>query len=134
MKRIALIRSFLLAGVILSQSVSAGTDIIKCVDAQGNVTLTDAACPGNAKAAVLVAGSDQTEAAPVIGDMPEIESVAAERYSMPRIARRELPPLKPQSAMRPMARDVATLKAARANLMLLDSASQSLRAQRLALH
>lgn len=138
MIRTTLLRSAIIAGLVISTaisaSVSAGTEIVKCVDTDGNVTLTDAACPSNAKAAVLVTGASEPDETPVMGDMPTIQSTAAERYSMPRFARRELPAARRMPPGSLLARDVATLKAARASMQLLDSASQSLRAQRLALH
>ncbi len=127
----ALIGALLMAGATATGSVSAGSDIIKCIDGEGNVTLTDAACPDSARVEKMVAGSGEPDASPVIGDMPEIESVAAERYSMPRLAR-ALPPVKPPVAGGALARDIATLKAARLSLQLQDSAAQTLRAQRIA--
>ncbi len=133
MNRTTIIRTLILAGVVFSSAVSAGTEIVKCIDQDGHVTLTDAICPATAKVAVMVAGSNEPGDSPMIGDMPEIESTAAERYSMPRVAKRELPAVKAQPARGALARDVATLKAARANLSLFDSAAQTLRAQRIAL-
>jgi len=140
MKRTSIFRTLILAGLVVTTAVSAGTDIVKCIDAEGNVTLTDASCPDRAKTAVLVLGGtapaatvadNDEDAATMAGEPATFEAVAAERYSAPRVARRELPVVRPFA--KGMSRDVATLKAARQNLQMLDNASHAMRAQRIAL-
>lgn len=133
MKRTSIYRTIILAGMLATSAVSAGTEIVKCVDQDGKVTLTDAACPADAKTAVVFAGSNEPATAPPSGEPPAFMADAAERYTVPRIARRALPVVKPMSASGALSRDVATLKAARQNLRLLDSAAQAMRSQRVAL-
>lgn len=132
MNRTSLIRTLILAGVVLSSTVSAGSDIVKCIDAQGNTTLTDAACPDTSKVVAVVAGSNAPDEVQTTGEPPTFEAVAAERYSAPRLARRELPVVKAQFGKNPLARDIATLKMARQNLQLADNAAHAMRAQRIA--
>ena len=132
MNRTSIFRTLILAGAVISSAVSAGSDIVKCIDAEGNVTLTDAACPGSARTAPVIVGNSEPDESPVAGTPQAFEAVAAERYSAPRLARRELPVVKAKFGKGALARDVATLKAARENLHLLDSAAQAMRAQRIA--
>ena len=129
MKRLASQLCLVLAALAATPAALAGSDILKCVDSGGRVTLTDQPCGGNARAVKLVAASalnSATETAtlevtePVTVPMAEQREVqvyaapaAMERQHdwRPRVPRRD----------RPLARDVATLKAARAQLLLIDS-------------
>ena len=102
-------RVLFLAGMVLASAAFAGNDINKCIAPDGQVTLTDAACPGD------------TETVKVSNGAPGIE----------RIAVAPIPPryTKLMRNTRPsggLALDVATLKAARANLQLLAPRSQRL--------
>ncbi|WP_166881702.1 hypothetical protein [Massilia mucilaginosa] len=150
----ALSRSIFFAGLMLSSSVFADAEIVKCIDAEGKVTLTDARCPASAQMVVAVvaggaqpataddapgsgaeedyalalSGGDASEPEPaVVVSAPKIE-----RYSSAAVwTKRDLPGVR-KHASGTLARDVATLKAARHSLMLQDSAAQAARSQRLA--
>ncbi|MDQ1811883.1 hypothetical protein RBA41_01065 [Massilia sp. CCM 9210] len=147
-----LTRSIFFAGLMLSSTVFAdpAIAIVKCIDHDGKVTLTDAHCPQQAQAvAVVVAsGTEPASAEPqaegederqtiVSGESTAAAAVTAlvvERYtaSQSALPRRELPVVRKPGAGGGLARDIATLKAARHSLMLQDSAAQSARSQRLA--
>jgi hypothetical protein len=106
------------AAWLAAPAVMAGTDIVKCVDAHGRVTLTDQACDSGATATRLVA--DMPDAA--WPDAPP----ARERHLVPAAQLRRQaayeqawqPPHAARAA--PLARDVATLKAARRALLLME--------------
>ncbi|MDQ1923352.1 hypothetical protein [Massilia pseudoviolaceinigra] len=147
-----LTRSIFFAGLMLSSTVFAdpAIAIVKCIDHDGKVTLTDAHCPQQAQAvAVVVAsGTEPASAEPqaeveeerqtiVSGESTAAATVTAlvvERYTASQAAlpRRELPVVRKPGAGGGLARDIATLKAARHSLMLQDSAAQSARSQRIA--
>ncbi|NHZ61389.1 DUF4124 domain-containing protein [Massilia genomosp. 1] len=141
----ALTRSMFFAGLMLSSAVFADAEIVKCIDGDGKVTLTDARCPAAEQTVAVVAGSAEL-AAPDAEDDNEMALISAEAAAAPAAAaaptierhnsaaawnKRELPGLR-KFAEGALARDVATLKAARHSLMLQDSAAQSARSQRIA--
>jgi hypothetical protein len=114
MNRPVTLLSIIAAAWLAAPVAMAGNDIVKCVDPQGRVTLTDQPCESGASATRLVldAGAPVADAAP-----------APQRHVLPAA---ELPrPAAPypvaERPARPLARDVATLKAARRALMLMDS-------------
>ncbi|NHZ81296.1 DUF4124 domain-containing protein [Massilia sp. CCM 8695] len=145
----ALTRSIFFAGLMLSSTVFAdpALAIVKCIDNDGKVTLTDAHCPQQAQTVAVVAGvteaatadeagADESQAI-VSGESTAAATVRAlvvDRYaaSQAQLPRRELPVVRKPGAGGGLARDIATLKAARHSLMLQDSAAQSARSQRLA--
>ncbi|NHZ35872.1 DUF4124 domain-containing protein [Massilia sp. CCM 8692] len=141
----ALTRSMFFAGLMLSSAVFADAEIVKCIDSGGKVTLTDARCPAAEQTVAVVAGSAGPAApeAEEDNDMALVSDEAADTpaaVSAPTIERynsaaawtkRELPGVR-KFAAGALARDVATLKAARHSLMLQDSAAQSARSQRIA--
>jgi len=119
-----------LAALTAAPAALAGSEILKCVDRAGNVTLTDQPCESGARATRMVAGSpapaatiqdasvDATAATPV-AEQPQAEPV--QRFAAPRMQQQhDWRPRMPQRD-RPLARDVATLKAARAQLLLSDA-------------
>jgi hypothetical protein len=121
--------SLILAAVTAAPAALAGSDINKCVDRVGHITLTDQACPpGTAgQRMVLQEGYSGTGGSTGSGgpeDEPgrPIGAPAVEHFPAP-------PTLAPQHRWRPapavkkpkMSRDAATLKAARMQLLLLDS-------------
>ncbi|QNB00532.1 DUF4124 domain-containing protein [Massilia sp. Se16.2.3] len=57
MKRLASQLSLALAALAAAPAALAGSDILKCVDRAGHVTLTDQPCESNARASKLVAAS-----------------------------------------------------------------------------
>ena len=133
MKRLASQLSFILAALAATPAALAGSDILKCVDSNGRVTLTDQPCEGGARAERMTAasalnvpsesmsGSSGMGATGSGGDDP----VVVQRYApLPAIDRQhEWRPRVPKHE-RPLARDVATLKAARAQMLLSDSERQ----------
>lgn len=154
----ALSRSMFFAGLMLSSTVFADAPIVKCIDGDGKVTLTDARCPAAARTVAVVAGgagvaaaegavdnedeagdtNNDREMALSGGAAPEAATAAVspgapnvERYNAAAWTTRALPGVR-KFAGSTLARDVATLKAARHSLMLQDSAAQSARSQRLA--
>ena len=125
MKRLATQLSFVFAAIAAAPAALAGSDILKCVDGAGHVTLTDQPCESGARATRLVSASTQ-EAAPDAPAPAEVHPLAVQRYEAP-------PALVQQQTWRPrvpnrdraLARDVATLKAARAQLLLSDAVRPS---------
>lgn len=132
--RHALKHAIVILGLFGASSTFAGSEIVKCVDADGKVTLTDAACPASAQVVALVAG-DSDDGNGNNGDAAAAPDAAptVDRYYPAYVPpRRQLPVVKRQSASGSLARDVATLQVARSNLRLLDSAAQAARNQRIA--
>ena len=109
-------RTLLIATLLLSASAWAGTEVVKCTDSEGHVTLTDRPCSGGAEETVLAAAPEMAaEAAP-----PVQRSMPARPYAEGVLRARSLPSYKPLPSSRMMARDVATLKAAVLTMHLLD--------------
>ena len=110
----------ILVAALAAPGAHAGANIVKCVDGAGRVTLTDQPCEHGATMVRLA-------------NMPADEDVTrAEPY--PLITERGVLPPTPvvqrrQAAQRvkakPMLRDVVTLKAARAQFLLMDAAGAS---------
>lgn len=121
-----------LCAVLLAAPAHAGGDIIKCVDAEGHVTLTDGACDSGV-ATMLVAAT--APMAPGQRATAAIERVAVHAgavgpaVSAPAAARERASTARPRLML---AGDVATLRAARSSLRALDDAAASMRQQRLA--
>ena len=126
MKRLASRLSLMLAVIAVTPAALAGSEILKCVDSSGHVTLTDQPCEGGAHGTRLVS-STASETAVSEPSTPgaQPQGITAQRYEAapamlrqqdwrPRVANRD----------RALARDVATLKAARAQLMLIDADRQ----------
>ncbi len=93
----------------------AGSDIVKCVDGAGRVTLTDQPCDSGTTMVRLAntpadEGVTRTEPQPLAVERAVLPPPAVQRRSAPARAK-----------AKPMMRDVATLKEARAQLLLLDA-------------
>ncbi|MFC5479269.1 DUF4124 domain-containing protein [Massilia suwonensis] len=118
MKRLASQLTLICAAIAATPAALAGSDILKCVDGAGHVTLTDQPCESGAQATRLVSNAG-AEAS--VGTA-ETRPLAVQRYEAPPAMHRQQAwrPQVPQRD-RPLARDVATLKAARAQLLLIDS-------------
>ena len=109
--------------VALSTPASAGGDIVKCVAADGHVTLTDGPCDsGNASVIVPAAGG----AAPSVAPRPGINRVA---LTATPVEHDNWVDPRPHGKM--FARDAATLRAARTSLQVMDEAAGA-RSQRTA--
>jgi hypothetical protein len=109
-------RTLFIATLLLSASAWAGTEVVKCTDSEGRVTLTDRPCGGGAEETVLVAGPET--AAETAAPVPR--SAPARPYAEGVLRASRLPSYKPLPTSRILARDVATLKAAVLTMHLLD--------------
>jgi len=123
MKRLATQLSIVFAAIAAAPAALAGSEVLKCVDVEGHVTLTDQPCESGARMTRLVAAAAPENEAEAPAAVAAPQAPAARRYEAP-------PALQGQHAWRPriaaqtdrpLARDVATLKAARAQLLLIDS-------------
>jgi glutamate 5-kinase len=101
----------LIAALLAVPAAQAGSEIVKCVDRDGHVTLTDLACDAGAAAIVLSSGAVAAGAA----------APGAERSPAPRAQARSAAPRKPEMTRMNLSRDVATLKEAHAQLLLMDA-------------
>ena len=122
MKRLASQLSLVFAAMAAAPAALAGSDILKCVDGAGHVTLTDQPCEGGARATRLVSASMQEAAPDAPAAAREVQPVAVQRHEAPPalVHQQTWRPRVPNRD-RPLARDVATLKAARAQLLLIDA-------------
>lgn len=105
----------ILAAAVCMPAAHAGSDIVKCVDGAGRVTLTDQPCDG-ATTRLRLASPPADEGITRVEPYP----LAAEQGALPPPAmqRRQAAP---RVKAKPMTRDVATLKAARAQFLLMDA-------------
>lgn len=132
MKRQARQLSLIIAALTFAPAALAGSEIVKCIDGAGHVTLTDQPCSGNATSvrlaptpliiaeSVAVGGALTEPEAEAEMAPPQLASV--ERHTTRSLLRQASwkTPAAPRS--RPLASDVATLKAARLQMIMLDSA------------
>lgn len=135
MKRLASQLSLMLAAIAALPAAQAGTEVLKCVDSAGNVTLTDQPCESGARATRMTTGaaSESTSAAyggsasgsATASGGSEPQAAPLQRYAAaPRMQQQHDWRPRLPARDRPLARDVATLKAARAQLILLDADRQ----------
>ena len=124
MKHQAAVSTFFLAALFFGSGASATAEINKCVSENGQVTITDERCPEDARAVKLAGQASDSE----LAETPTVRAVLVERHALPRMPVRASKPMRSLAPARGLSLDVATLKAARANLVLFDSA----RTQRLA--
>lgn len=123
MKRLATQLSIVFAAIAAAPAALAGSEVLKCVDVEGHVTLTDQPCESGARMTRLVAGSapegvEDTPAPAAVTPAPMVQR----HQAAPALERQQSwRPRIPAQTDRPLARDVATLKAARAQLLLIDS-------------
>lgn len=114
-----------LAGMVLTCSALA-SDINKCVAPSGTVTLTDGPCPTGENTVKIFSGPSDTPVAPT-------QALSTpERFTVGRLPPRYVTLGRSAKPARGLALDVATLRAARLNLHLLDNAADVLRSQRVA--
>lgn len=109
----------LLAGTVIGIGSASGQELpVRCIDAAGQVTLTNQACPAGSATVRHAALGDQLPPAPENTPMavttvilpPSLHSL------LPAPGRRASSPPARQAA--PLAPDVATIKAARARFLL----------------
>ena len=130
-------RAIFLAGMVFaSGAFAASSDIKKCVTESGHVTLTDAVCPGDTRAVTIIN-------VPASAGTERVPDNANDRASTPaqRLTATSMPARYPvhyatlgrnAAPLHAVSLDTATLKAARANMQMVDNAAESSRAQRLA--
>lgn len=125
-------RAIFLAGMVFASGAFAGADINKCITPAGHVTLTDEICPdGTQTVKVISAPSDaQEESASAPATL--VRPVSNKHFTVGRLPARYVTLMKSPTPARGLALDVATLRAARLNMHLLDNAAQVVKSQRLA--
>lgn len=137
-----------IAGMVLVSSTFAGTDVIKCTDESGRVTLTDQPCKDAVDQVILAAAPNpevELAQAPATPEAAEVHAPAVvEPVLRSDTGRHRLASLPPSPRLRAapytqvrapgraLARDVATLKEAHRTLMLLDNTMTASRKQGLA--
>ncbi|MFP5391431.1 MAG: hypothetical protein ACLGI6_07795 [Gammaproteobacteria bacterium] len=124
-----------LAAVPVQVQAQAGADIVKCVGRDGRITLTDEPCRSGERSVTLVAGAKADSEGVSPAAAPTFERTAhmvRSRLPDTSVARSTLARLDPPS--RSLARDVATLRAARRAMQLMDGAAGPLHTPRIALH
>jgi hypothetical protein len=109
----------LIAALLAAPAAWAGSDIVKCVDRGGHVTLTDQPCEDGA-AGVRLSTGNAADGAPQAAS-PAVEHFPAPR-ELPRSGPRSGPRRPPEAKRIKLSRDAVTLKEARAQLLLLDEA------------
>lgn len=115
MKRHTCHLCLIIAALAAAPAALAGSQVVKCIDSSGNVTLTDQPCADGAATVAVDSGAAQ-EAAP---------APAVEHFAAPRALPRQGAWTRPAPKRMALARDVATLKAARAQLLLLDGTARA---------
>ncbi|HEU4375767.1 MAG TPA: DUF4124 domain-containing protein [Telluria sp.] len=128
--------SIFIATMLAASAAFAGGDIVKCVDQNGKVTLTENLCTDGVQT-VLVAGDAPAVAADATAAETALPAAPAARRAIQRVAYTPAAIehdnwTAPKSSARPLARDVETLKAARISMKVMDEASSASRQQRLA--
>ncbi len=110
----------LAAAAIAAPSAYSDTVIVKCIDSAGRVTFTDRPCEAGA-ATVRMASMPSSEGVTKIAPYP----LAAREDVLPpaRALQRSAAPM-PRVKATPLASDVATLKAARAQFLIGDVGSK----------
>jgi hypothetical protein len=109
-----LTRTVLLASMALGSVALADAPIVKCTDAQGRITLTDAGCPTSSDMEIVLGSNNESP-----GDAHAAYS-SSSAHSTRRPVRRALMAYR-QPVERGLSLDVATLKAAKAAFVVLDS-------------
>lgn len=126
MQATVLARALVFASIVVANGAAAGSDVHKCIDPSGHVTLTDEACPSNSSTVKIISGAaDSIDTTTSAG-----HAEPASTYAMARTSRFASLYVAPRP--RGMALDVAMLKQARAKLHLQDSAPRALGGQRVA--
>jgi hypothetical protein len=106
----------ILVAALAAPAAYAGANIVKCVDGEGRVTLTDQSCD-NGSTTVRLANSPADEGI----TRAEPHPLAVEHAVLPPAPAVQRRQVMQRVKAKPMMRDVATLKAARAQLLLLDA-------------
>jgi len=116
--------SLLAAALLAAPSAFSESAIVKCIDGGGRVTLTDRPCEAGS-ATIRMAHLSSNEGVTRVEPHPlaaEHDTLPPPRLLQQAALRRGLP--MQRVAAKPMASDVATLKAARAQFLLSDVGSK----------
>lgn len=117
MKRVLIQLSLIAAAAMAAPAAMAGSEIVKCIDGKGHVTLTDQPCADGTTTVRMARMPADVQGATAAEPYP----LAAERASLPppRALQRRLPATRAKA--KPMQRDIHTLKEARAAFLLYDA-------------
>jgi hypothetical protein len=121
MKRTVCLLSLIAAALASPPAVMAAA-IVKCVAPDGHVTLTDQPCSDGASTVRLDTDDDASARPPT------------EHVSAPHALPHSTAPARPATRRVSLPRDIATLKAARAQLLLMDGNEHPQRQPRLAVN
>jgi hypothetical protein len=113
-KLLSMIAAAALSAAVAAPVAMAGSEIVKCVAADGQVTLTDQPCEGGAATVRLSGESPQAQ------PQPQIQSQSP-RHVAPAELRQAGWQRPPVVRAAPLSRDVATLKAAHRMMMLQET-------------
>lgn len=126
MKRLASQLSLVFAAIAATPAALAGSEVLKCVDAGGHITLTDQPCESGSRVTRLSSGGEPESAPAAPATASQAQAVTVQRYeAAPTLERQHAWRARVATQDRPLASDVATLKAARAQLMLIDADRQA---------
>jgi hypothetical protein len=103
---------------LATPAAMAGTDVLKCTDPQGHVTLTDQPCESGATATRLVQDAGGTTTTAPLADTAS--GSAPRRHTLP-VTDVSRPQRQAMDRPAPLSRDIATLKEARRALLLMDT-------------
>jgi hypothetical protein len=108
-KLLSMIAAAALSAAVAAPVAMAGNDIVKCVDAEGHVTLTDQPCDTGSATVRLASETPQPEAQSQRHVVTQAELRHA-GWKRPQVVRAA-----------PLSRDVATLKAAHRMMLLQET-------------
>jgi hypothetical protein len=115
-KLLSMIAAAALSAAVAAPVAMAGNEIVKCVAADGQVTLTDQPCEGGAATIRLSSESPQAQPQP----QPQTQS-QPQRHVAPAELRQADWKRPPVVRAAPLSRDVATLKAAHRMMLLQET-------------
>jgi hypothetical protein len=128
--------SIFITAMLAASAALASGDIVKCVDQDGKVTLTENQCSAGVQTVLVAADAPAVAADSAAADttlpVTPVARRAIQRVSYSPAVIQHDSWTAPKMNGRPLARDVETLKAARLSMKVLDEASTSSRHQRLA--
>lgn len=132
--------SIFITAMLAASAAFASGDIVKCVDQQGKITLTDAQCGAGAQAVLAAADAPAPAAADVQAEdgvaiapaAPALRRAAPQRVAFLPAPVQHDSWSTPKASAKMLSRDVETLKAARMSMRVMDEASASNRHQRVA--
>jgi len=116
LRLLSMIAAAALSAAAAAPAAMAGSEIVKCIDASGQVTLTDQPCAAGTSTVRL------TNDPPSASASTSAPSPSVERHLLPTAGLRQAALQRPPVVRAaPLSRDVATLKAARRMMMLQET-------------